>query len=134
MDGQWVAVATHNREGTSTTSIKTKGGRPAKDYYITYDAETKTWTSEEYYRYDAYGENNPALFKKIPKDKLPKDQEPKEGMMLVLGTPDGQQIPARIAKIDDKDVSIDLNHPLAGKTLNFKIKVVLEIVCRRLTS
>ncbi|MFH2028790.1 MAG: peptidylprolyl isomerase [Nanoarchaeota archaeon] len=72
----------------------------------------------------AYGQVNPDLLKKIPKDKLPKDQEPKPGMVLGIQTPDGQQIPAKITEVDDKDITIDLNHPLAGKNLNFNIKIV----------
>ena len=73
---------------------------------------------------EAYGDHNPQLIKKIPRDKLPAGQEPKPGMMLALGTPDGKQFPAKITEVTDKEVSIDLNHPLAGKTLKFKIKVV----------
>lgn len=73
---------------------------------------------------DAYGEHKPELMKKVPKEHLPKDPEPKAGMMLVLSTPDGRKFPAKIAEVDGKEVTIDLNHPLAGKTLNFKIKVV----------
>ena len=73
---------------------------------------------------DAYGEPNPALLKNIPKEQLPKDPEPKVGMMLALGTPDGKQFPARISEIGEKEVILDLNHPLAGKNLNFKIKIV----------
>ena len=73
---------------------------------------------------DAYGDHNPALIKKIPRDKLPSGQEPKEGMVLALNTPDGKQFPAKITALDDKEVSIDLNHPLAGKVLKFKVKLV----------
>ena len=73
---------------------------------------------------DGYGEANPDLKKVVPRDQMPKDQEPKQGMMLVLGAPDGRQIPAKIAEVNDKEVTLDLNHPLCGKTIIFKIKVV----------
>ena len=73
---------------------------------------------------EAYGMPNPQLFKKVPREQLPKDQEPKVGMMIAVGLPTGQQIPAKITEVSDKEVTIDLNHMLAGKTLNFKIKVV----------
>jgi len=73
---------------------------------------------------EAYGDPNPDLIKKIPKDKLPQGQEPKQGMVLGLKTPDGKQFPARITEVSDNDITIDLNHPLAGKNLNFKIKVI----------
>ena len=62
--------------------------------------------------------------KKIPRADLPKDQEPEVGKMIGLGTPDGKQFPARIIKFDDINITVDLNHPLAGKTLTFKVKVV----------
>ena len=75
---------------------------------------------------DAYGERDERGIQRIPLDALPKDHEPKEGMMVAVGTPDGQQFPAKIVKVEKDFVSLDLNHPLAGKKLIFKIKV-LEI-------
>jgi FKBP-type peptidyl-prolyl cis-trans isomerase 2 len=73
---------------------------------------------------EGYGVPNPQLVKKIPREQLPKEQEPKEGMMLVLTLPNGHQVPSKIIKVDDKEVTLDLNHPLAGKNLNFKLKLV----------
>jgi len=73
---------------------------------------------------NAYGQPNPKLIQKVLRNKLPKEPEPKEGMMLVLATGDGRQVPARITKVNNKEVTIDLNHPLAGKKLSFKIKVI----------
>ena len=72
---------------------------------------------------NAYGQPKEELKKEVPRSALPKGQEPKEGMGLMMNTPQGQQIPARIVKVTDEDITLDLNHPLAGKTLNFKIKI-----------
>ena len=71
-----------------------------------------------------YGDYNPNLLKKVSRDKLPKGQEPKAGMMLALGTPDGHRFPAKIVEVHKDEVVVDVNHPLAGKTLTFKVKVV----------
>lgn len=73
---------------------------------------------------DAYGEHNPNLIKKVPKEQLPKEHEPKPGMILVIGTPDGKRFPAVIKEVTDTEVTLDLNHPLAGKNLHFKIKML----------
>jgi len=73
---------------------------------------------------EAYGDVREELKKQIPRSSLPQDQEPKEGMTLVAKTPEGQQFPAKIIAVDENNVTLDLNHPLAGKKLNFKIKVV----------
>ena len=73
---------------------------------------------------DAYGDPNPDMQKKIPRDKLPPEPEPKTGMVLALKTPDGKQFPARITEVNDTEITIDLNHPLAGKVLIFTIKLV----------
>lgn len=74
---------------------------------------------------EAYGDHNPELIKKVPKDKLP--PEVKEGMLLGITLPNGQQMPVKVTKVTDNEVTIDLNHPLVGKALNFKIKI-LEII------
>jgi len=73
---------------------------------------------------EAYGHHNKELVKKIPKEQLPKEQEPKVGMILGISLPNGQQLPAKITEVNEKEITIDLNPPLVGKNLNFKIKVV----------
>jgi FKBP-type peptidyl-prolyl cis-trans isomerase 2 len=71
---------------------------------------------------EAYGQPHPQATQKVPKDKFP--TEAKEGMMIGIPMPNGQQVPAKIIKIDDAEVTIDMNHPMAGKTLIFKIKII----------
>jgi len=73
---------------------------------------------------DAYGEHNPELIKAIPKDSFPQNQEIQPGMIFMMGLQDGRQIPVRISQVSNDTVTVDLNPPLAGKTLFFKIKVV----------
>ncbi len=72
---------------------------------------------------DAYGERNPELVQKVDRQKLPPDPEPKIGMGLVVASPNGQHRRAVITAVNDQTVTIDLNHPLAGKILKFKIKI-----------
>ena len=75
---------------------------------------------------EAYGDINPELMHKVPLDKLPADikTQAKVGGFIVLQAPTGQQIPAKIAAMDKTSLTLDMNHPLAGKNLNFKIKIV----------
>ncbi|MCD6575708.1 MAG: peptidylprolyl isomerase [Nanoarchaeota archaeon] len=76
----------------------------------------------------AYGDPNPELIAEVPREQFPKDMELKEGMIISIDVPNLGQLPATITKVDDEKVTIDLNPPLAGKTLNFKIKVVDVII------
>ena len=73
---------------------------------------------------EAYGEYKEELKKAFPKDKFPQDKEIKPDMMLMLTLPNGAQMPAKIIEVKEKDVVLDINHPLAGKTLKFKLKIV----------
>ena len=73
---------------------------------------------------DAYGEPNPKMIQEVPAAKLPKDKELKVGMMLLVTLPNGGKLPAKIIEIGDEKVKLDLNHPMAGKVLHFKIKIV----------
>lgn len=73
---------------------------------------------------EAYGDPNPQLIKELPKEQFPKDRELKPGMILGMNLPNGMQIPAKVVNVTDKTVTLDLNHPLAGKVLNLKFKVV----------
>jgi len=73
---------------------------------------------------DAYGEWSPDAVRRFPLDQYPDGQTPKKGMTVGLSMPNGQQIPAIISEVTDTEVALDLNHPLAGKALNFKIQIV----------
>ena len=75
---------------------------------------------------NAYGDINPELLHKVPLAKLPPELKAKVkiGGFLVLQSPVGQQMPAKVVALDKENVTLDLNHPLAGKNLTFDIKIV----------
>jgi peptidylprolyl isomerase len=73
---------------------------------------------------DAYGKANPEAFKELPKSSLPEGLTPQKDIMLQISTPEGQTIPARISEVKEESIVIDMNHPLAGKDLQFDVKVV----------
>jgi len=73
---------------------------------------------------EAYGEAREDLVIKVPKDQLPNDVEPQVGMQLQVNQPNGQPIPVRITEVGENDLTLDANHPLAGKDLTFDIELV----------
>jgi FKBP-type peptidyl-prolyl cis-trans isomerase SlyD len=72
---------------------------------------------------DAYGPISKEAFQEIPKERLPADGL-KIGAVLTGQGPQGQPIQARVHEVKEKTVVLDFNHPMAGKTLNFDVKVV----------
>ena len=82
--------------------------------------EEKTFTlSPE----NAYGTRNEENMHTFSREEVPADMNPEVGQVIGLQTPDGQQIPAKVAQFDEEKLVVDLNHPLADKNLTFEIKV-----------
>ena len=73
---------------------------------------------------NAYGSRNESLVGDFPCSSLPEGFVPQKGMVITLNDPSGRAIPATIISIAEQNITIDLNHPLAGKDLNFTIKVI----------
>ena len=71
---------------------------------------------------DGYGLPDKNAFHEIPRDKIPLEGQ-KPGAMLMTKAPGGGTIPMRVHEVKEKTVIVDLNHPLAGKTLNFDVKI-----------
>jgi len=73
---------------------------------------------------EAYGEKRDDMMVLVPNDKVPADIKPEVGMQLSMQQPDGQPLPVVIAEVNDENIVLDANHPLAGKDLNFEIELV----------
>ena len=72
---------------------------------------------------DAYGPVDPEAQSEIPREMLPPDAQT-AGAELVARSPDGETRLVRVKEVKEATVVIDLNHPLAGKTLHFAVKIL----------
>ncbi|MGB8509427.1 MAG: peptidylprolyl isomerase [Pyrinomonadaceae bacterium] len=73
---------------------------------------------------DAYGERREQLVQSVPREGMNLESEPEQGMNLVMQLPDGNQIPVTITEVTDTHVTLDANHPLAGRKLVFDVELV----------
>jgi len=72
---------------------------------------------------DGYGEYDPGGIQRVPRQAFPPDFQPQAGMELSAQGPDGDEVAFLIQRVEPDAVTIDLNHPLAGKTLHFDVTV-----------
>ncbi len=75
---------------------------------------------------EAYGEAREEMVGDIPRDRFPSDMELSIGMPLQMMGPQGP-LQVVVKEIKEDAVTIDANHPLAGKELTFELELV-EIV------
>ncbi|MCS6992581.1 MAG: peptidylprolyl isomerase [Anaerolineales bacterium] len=73
---------------------------------------------------DGYGELDPDAFVDVPRTQFPAEIPLQPGIELQVRDDAGRVLFARIDRVDDESVRLDFNHPLAGKELNFNVKVV----------
>ena len=76
---------------------------------------------------DAYGDSDPNARQAIPRDQVPENLPLDLGTVLELTTPEGQRMPVTVVEVTEETVTLDANHPLAGRDLTFAFSVV-EIV------
>ncbi len=73
---------------------------------------------------DAYGERDEEMVAVLARTDLPAEYKPEQGMSIRLQDNMGRPVPGTIVTVGSDSIMVDLNHPLAGKTLTFEIKVV----------
>lgn len=72
----------------------------------------------------AYGPHKKELVLTVDKSKIPENIKPKKGEQLQLKQSNGQTVVVTIAEISGSTITLDANHPLAGKNLIFDIELV----------
>lgn len=73
---------------------------------------------------DAYGQVSPEMRQAVPREGIPADIPLEVGTQLQMQTPDGQAMPVTVVEVDEATVTLDANHPLAGKDLQFDIELM----------
>lgn len=73
---------------------------------------------------DAYGPIQPGARQAIPREGIPDDIPLEIGIQLQMQAPDGTVLPVTVVELDEATVTLDANHPLAGKDLIFEFEIV----------
>ena len=72
---------------------------------------------------NAYGDHREELVFTVDRDQMP-EGDVEVGDMLRVGFPDGSDTTVQVAALDESSVTLDANHPLAGKNLTFELELV----------
>ncbi len=86
------------------------------------DSKTAKITADK-----AYGPYREEMVLEVERKRLPSNLEPKVGQRLKMHQPDGRTIGVTVTDVSESKVTLDANHPLAGKNLTFDIELV-EVV------
>ena len=75
---------------------------------------------------NAYGERNPNAYAAVPKGNFPEEfiEQLEQGSTIPLTNSEGMQMLGTVETINDESVIFDMNHPMAGKDLEFDVEVV----------
>ncbi len=73
---------------------------------------------------DGYGEYDDEAFMKVPRTDFPKDMPMEVDTELTVRDEEGNSRSARVDSIEEDNVTLNFNHPLAGDELRFHVKVV----------
>ncbi|MDC1288206.1 FKBP-type peptidyl-prolyl cis-trans isomerase [Gammaproteobacteria bacterium] len=72
----------------------------------------------------AFGFVDETLFRALPRAEFDPDLELEPGLIIEFANEDGDTLPGTIISFDDHQVQVDLNHPLAGQTVRYSVKIV----------
>ncbi|HIG98844.1 TPA: peptidylprolyl isomerase, partial [Candidatus Woesearchaeota archaeon] len=73
---------------------------------------------------NGYGARDERLKQQVPRSVFPPEMKLDKGMGFSFKTPTGQVIHATITGTNPETVTVDMNHPLAGRNLVFELKIV----------
>ncbi|WP_319379841.1 peptidylprolyl isomerase [Thiomicrorhabdus sp.] len=71
----------------------------------------------------AFGAHDPQNLHLMSRSDFPEDMPLEEGHVIGFNTPTGEEVPARVHQVNEAEVTMDFNHPLAGQTILFTAKI-----------
>jgi len=71
-----------------------------------------------------FGYPDPDNVHKLPRSEFPAGMTPEEGQIVAFSTPSGEAIPGAIMEVNDEEVTVDFNHPLAGHEIRFDVEIL----------
>jgi FKBP-type peptidyl-prolyl cis-trans isomerase SlpA len=72
----------------------------------------------------AFGYIDETLFRALARSEFDPDIELEQGLIIEFATGEGETLPGTILDFNDSEVRVDLNHPLAGQTVRYSVKIV----------
>ena len=72
---------------------------------------------------NAFGQPNPQNVQTMPRSQF-QDMELSLGLLVIFNDAANTELPGVVKAFDDDQVTVDFNHPLAGKTLNFEVEII----------
>ena len=72
---------------------------------------------------NAFGQPNPQNVQVMPRGQF-QDMELSEGLLIIFNDAANAELPGVVKAFDEQQVTIDFNHPLAGKTLSFDVEII----------
>lgn len=73
---------------------------------------------------NGFGQTNPNNIQEIPRDQFGEEIELEQGLMLSFADAQNAELPGVVTEFDEKSVTVDFNHPLAGKEIQFDVEII----------
>lgn len=122
-------------EDGSTADSSKASGKPARlnigdgSLSPAFEAQLKSLSAGDKHSFtleakDAFGESNPDAIHHMDRSRFPADMELEAGVIVSFAGPGGSEIPGIVRDTAGNSITVDLNHPLAGRNVTFELEVV----------
>lgn len=83
------------------------------------DEQTLTLSAEQ-----AFGFRDEEKIHQMPRTRFPPEMELTPGQVIGFTTPEGAEVPGTVLELGEDEVTIDFNHPLAGREMVFRVRIL----------